>query len=143
MVLLFWAVMFPFQYQTFKNAGHFEYVYTAMVITGILLPCVPALINLAFEYGTINFPTTQCIAASQGVAFYTQSLPEAINGALIGTLLVLVFLNLLKVLITIMQYECMLSLASFPVPRPTFCYLQYGKAGRAWYISSCNQQMAA
>ena len=28
------------------------------------------------------------------------------------------------------------SVASFPFPRPAFCRLQYGKAGRAWYISS-------
>ena len=27
-------------------------------------------------------------------------------------------------------------LASYPVPRPAFCRLQYGKAGRAWYIYS-------
>ena len=26
-------------------------------------------------------------------------------------------------------------LASFPVPRPAFRRLQYGKAGRSWYIS--------
>ena len=27
-------------------------------------------------------------------------------------------------------------IASFPVPRPAFRCLQYGKAGRAWYIFS-------
>ena len=26
--------------------------------------------------------------------------------------------------------------ALFPGPRPAFCHLQYGKAGRAWYVSS-------
>ena len=103
-VLLFWAVMFPFRYRTFKNAGRFKYVYTAMVITGILLPCVPPIINLAFEYGITNIPTTWCVAATQGVALYTQSLPETISGAVMGTLLVLVFLNILKVLIELNIY---------------------------------------
>ena len=28
------------------------------------------------------------------------------------------------------------NLASYPVPRPAFRRLQYGKAGRAWYIFS-------
>ena len=34
-----------------------------------------------------------------------------------------------------------LLLASFSVTRPAFCCLQYGKAGRAWYVSSreCRQ----
>ena len=32
--------------------------------------------------------------------------------------------------------DSMFVLASFPVPRPAFHRLQYGKAGRAWYISS-------
>ena len=31
---------------------------------------------------------------------------------------------------------CVDSVASFPVPLPAFHCLQYGKAGRAWYISS-------
>ena len=31
---------------------------------------------------------------------------------------------------------CLNDLASFPVPRPAFRRLQYGKAGRAWYIFS-------
>ena len=34
------------------------------------------------------------------------------------------------------QSMCVCSLASFPVPRPAFRRLQYGKAGRAWYIFS-------
>ena len=33
--------------------------------------------------------------------------------------------------------QCNLAnVALFPVPRPAFCHLQYGEAGRAWYISS-------
>ena len=31
--------------------------------------------------------------------------------------------------------------ASFPVPCPAFHRLQYGKAGRAWYISSCEHDV--
>ena len=31
--------------------------------------------------------------------------------------------------------------ASFPVPRPAFHCLQYGKVGKAWYISSCEHDV--
>ena len=36
---------------------------------------------------------------------------------------------------------CSVVLTSFPVPRRAFRRLQYGKAGRAWYISSCEHDV--
>ena len=97
MALLFWAVMSPFQYQSFKNAGHLKYVYTAMIIVGVLLPCVSAGVNVGFGYGILSFSPMVCVVAVQDVGFYTDGLFEGFEVAILGTLQALVFLMLVKV----------------------------------------------
>ena len=98
--VLFWAVVSPFQYQTFKNAGRLKYIYTAIVIAGVLLPCVPAVINVSFGYGIMNFSPMRCGLAVQDVGFYTDGLTERVIVAILGTLQAIVFWKLTKVRIT-------------------------------------------
>ena len=90
----------PFQYQTFRNAGRLKYIYTAVFIVGVLLPCVPAIINAAFGYGIMTFSNMLCIVAVQDVGFYTDGLTEGIEIGILGTLQALVFMKLIKVGIT-------------------------------------------
>ena len=97
MALLFWAVMSPFQYQSFKNAGNLKYVYTAMIIVGVLLPCVPVGVNVGFGYGIFSFSPMVCAVAVQDVGFYTDALFEGFEVAILGTLQALVCLTLVKV----------------------------------------------
>ena len=95
--ILFWAVVFPFHYRRFKNAGHLKYIYTAMVIAGVLLPFVPAVINVAFGYGIVTFSPMMCNVAVQDVGFYTEALAEGFEIAILGTLQALICLKLMKV----------------------------------------------
>ena len=99
MALLFWAVVCPFHYQSFRNAGRLKYVYTAMTIAGVLLPCVPAGVNLVFGHQVISFSPMVCLVAVQGVGFYTDALLGAFEVAILGTLQALVFWTLVKVCI--------------------------------------------
>ena len=91
--------MSPFQYQTFRNAGHLKYIYTALVIAGVLLPFVPTVINLGFGYGIMNFSPMICFLAVQDLGFYTSAL-IGVKAAILGTLQVLILLRLTKVCIT-------------------------------------------
>ena len=99
MALLFWAVVCPFHYQSFRNAGCLKYVYTSMTIAGVLLPCVPAGVNLVFGHQVISFSPMVCLVAVQDVGFYTctDALLGAFNVAILGTLQALVFWTLVKV----------------------------------------------
>ena len=71
-----------------------------MVIAGVLLPCVPAVINLGFGYRIMNFSPMMCLLAVQDVGFYADALVEGVKVAILGTLLALVLLKLTKVCIT-------------------------------------------
>ena len=97
MALLLWAVVSPFKYQSFKNDGHLKYIYTAMVIVGVLLPCVPMGVNVGFGYGILSFSPMVCLVAVQDVGFYTDGLFEGFEVAILGTLQALVILVLVKV----------------------------------------------
>ena len=97
MAVLSWAVVSPFQYQTFRNAGRLKYIYTAMIIAGVLLPCVPAVINATFGYGIMIFSPMVCLVAVQDVGFCTDGLTGGIDLAVLGTLQALVFMKLMKV----------------------------------------------
>ena len=71
-----------------------------MIIAGVLLPCVPAVINVAFGYGIVTFSPVRCEVAVQDVGFYTEALAEGFEVATLGTLQALVILKLMKVGIT-------------------------------------------
>ena len=111
MALLFWAVISPFHYQSFKNAGHLKYVYTAMIIVGVLLPCVSAGVNFGFGIGILSFSPMVCVVAVQDVGFYTDGLFQGFEVAILGTLQAFVFLMLLKVGHC---YSLILVIVSFP-----------------------------
>ena len=70
-----------------------------MIIAGVLLPCVPAVINVAFGYGIMSFSPMRCDVAVQDVGFYADALTEGVEVAILGTLQALVFLKLVKVCI--------------------------------------------
>ena len=71
-----------------------------MITAGFLLPCVPAVICVAFGYGIMSFSLTVCLVAVQDVSFYADALTEAVKVAILGTLQALVFSKLVKVCIT-------------------------------------------
>ena len=71
-----------------------------MIIAGVLLPCLPAVINVAFGYGIMNFSPAMCFLAVQDVGFYADALVEGVKVAILGTLQALVLLKLTKVCIT-------------------------------------------
>ena len=71
-----------------------------MVIAGVLLPCVPVVINVAFGYGVVTISPMRCGVAVQDVGFYTDGLIEGVKVATLGTLQAIVFLKLTKVCIT-------------------------------------------
>ena len=71
-----------------------------MIIAGVLLPCVPAAINVSFGYGIMSFSPMRCGLAVQDVGFYADALPEGVKVAILGTLQAIVFLKLTKVRIT-------------------------------------------
>ena len=68
-----------------------------MIIAGVLLPCLPGVINVAFGYGLMNLSPMICLVAVQDVGFYTDALSEGFEAVILGTLLVLVFFILVKV----------------------------------------------
>ena len=71
-----------------------------MVIAGVLLPCLPAVINVAFGYGIMSFSPMVCFLAVQDVGFYADALVEGVTVAILGTMQALVLLKLTKVCIT-------------------------------------------
>ena len=71
-----------------------------MIIAGVLLPCVPAVINVAFGYGMVTFSPARCEVAVQDVGFYTEALTEGFEVAILGTLQALIILKLMKVGVT-------------------------------------------
>ena len=72
-----------------------------MVIAGVLLPCVPAVINAAFGYGVVTFSPMRCGVAVQDVGFCTDALVEGFEFAILGTLQALICFKLMKVGMTI------------------------------------------
>ena len=79
-----------------------------MVIAGVLLPCVPAVINVSFGYGIVTFSPMRCGVAVQDVGFCTEALAEGVKVATLGTLQAIVFLKLTKVRITTVIIYCSL-----------------------------------
>ena len=53
-----------------------------MIIAGVLLPCVPAVINVAFGYGIMSFSPMRCDVAVQDVSFYADALTEGVKVAI-------------------------------------------------------------
>ena len=68
-----------------------------MIIAGVLLPCVPAVINVSIGYGIMIFSPMVCLVAVQDVGFCTDGLTEGIKLGILGTLQALVFMKLMKV----------------------------------------------
>ena len=131
MAVLFWAVLCPFHYQSFRNAGRLKYVYTAMTIAGVLLPCVPAGVNLVFGHKVISFSPMVCLVAVQDVGFYTDALLGAFEVAILGTLQALVFWTLVKVCIYQYSQYCTqssLSNTRITVTATVVCMADSGEA---------------
>ena len=72
-----------------------------MIIAGVLLPCVPAVINVAFGYGIVTLSPIRCDVTVQDVSFCTDALAEGFEVAILGTLQALICLKLMKVGMTI------------------------------------------
>ena len=103
-----------------------------MIIAGVLLPCVPTVINAAFGYGIMTFSPMVCLVAVQDVGFCTDGLTEGIELAILGTLQALIFMKLMKVGITTvvrpniagfqLYFVC---LRGFPVCLFCFCFVLF------------------
>ena len=68
-----------------------------MIIAGVLLPCVPAGVNLVFGHQVTSFSPMVCLVGEQDVGFYTDALLGAFEVAILGTLQALVVWMLVKV----------------------------------------------
>ena len=62
MVSIFWGLKFPFHYQRYQKTGRLRYIHTSLVISGILLPLIPALAPFAAQgYGfAFRYPPLVC-----------------------------------------------------------------------------------
>ena len=72
-----------------------------MVLASVLLPCVPAVINVSFGYGIMTFSPMSCGLAVQDMGFYADALTEGVKVATLGTLQAIVFLKLTKVYVSL------------------------------------------
>ena len=57
---LFWGIVFPFHYRRWKNEGRFKYIHITTVILALLVPTIPAFVNLRFGYAVFSSPTFAC-----------------------------------------------------------------------------------
>ena len=65
-LILFWATVKPFHFGNFKTAGQLVYVHIAMVIIGIVFPCIPSFVGLStgYSHGVRTDIATVCGAAN-------------------------------------------------------------------------------
>jgi len=96
-VAVFWAVMFPFHKRKLDTAGRTKYIYSTMILLGLILPCVP--VAVAFGTGgffTIN-PNFPCTGRDRSATVYSFALGESVLIATGISLLIIVFRKIIKV----------------------------------------------
>jgi len=96
-VAVFLVVVCPFLKRKLDAAGRTKYVYSTMILLGLILPCVP--VAVAFGTGgffavNANFP---CFPRDRRATVYSFVLAESILIATGISLLIIVFRKIIKV----------------------------------------------
>ena len=92
-VSLFWALKFPFHYQSYQKNGRLIYIHAGMIITSIFLPLISALLPFSvhgFGYA-IRVPPNLCSPVDSYIYVYPVALPIGIMGLTALVLLLNIF----------------------------------------------------
>ena len=97
MVAVFLGVVFPFHKRKLDAAGRTKYIYSTMILLGLIVPCVP----VAVSFGTggfvaihANFP---CTARDSRATVYFFGLADSVLIATGISLLITMFRKIIKV----------------------------------------------
>ena len=94
---LFWGIVFPFHYRRWKNEGRFKYIHITTVILALLVPTIPAFVNLRFGYAVFSSPTFACQGTNANSTYATLILPFSIIWAISSSMLAITFWTIFKV----------------------------------------------
>jgi len=96
-VAVFWAVVFPFHKRKLDAAGRTKYIYSTMVLLGLILPCMP----VAVSFGTGGFvaihANSPCTARDSRATVYSFGLAQSVLIATGISLLITMFRKIIKV----------------------------------------------
>jgi len=96
-VAVFWAVMFPFHKRKLDAEGRTKYIYSTVILLGLILPCVP----VAVSFGTGGFvaihANSPCTARDSRATVYSFGLAQSVLIASGISLLIIVFRKIIKV----------------------------------------------
>ena len=96
-VELCWGVIFPYHFRRMKTEQKMKYFHITAVLSALLLPTLPALINLHDGYIMADTPTTVCFGRSSTVVFFALILPLSVLIAVATSALIVTFWKILKV----------------------------------------------
>ncbi len=92
-----WGMMFPFHARGLQKKGHFKYLHIGMVVVAIVLPAIPAAVVIATGGSAAPFsPPFICVAKNIDVLFYTTALPSFLLIGIGISLIVIMFLVLVR-----------------------------------------------
>ena len=100
MAAVFLAVVFPFHKRKFDAEGKNKYIYSTMVLLGLILPCVPVAVTFGiggFVVRDVQFPPIICLARDRGTTVYSLGIAESVLIATGISLLIIVFRKAVKV----------------------------------------------
>ena len=101
-VFLFWGVVYPFSYRTFKISNNrIRYAHIISVLLAVVLPLPGALGHLRRGLIAIRFPALTCVGRDLTYIFYANILPFSILLAANTCMLVLIFWTIFKVCIVV------------------------------------------
>ena len=97
---VFLAVVFEFQKQKLDAEGRTKYIHAALILLGLILPCVP----IAVTFGTggfiardVQFPPIVCFGQDRSATVYSLGITESVLAATGISLLIIVFRKAIKV----------------------------------------------
>ena len=97
---LFLAVVFPFHKRKFDAEGKNKYIYSTVVLLGLILPCVPVAVTFGtggFVVRDVQFPPIVCLGRDRGSTVYSLGIAESVLIATGISLLIIVFRKAVKV----------------------------------------------
>ena len=97
MVAVFWAVMFPFHKRKLDVEGRTKYIYSTMILLGLIVPCVPVAVAFGtggFVATNVNFP---CFGRDRRATVYSFVIAQSVLIATGISLLIIVFKKTIKV----------------------------------------------
>ena len=97
-VAIFFGILFPFRTRVIRETGRCRHVHIAMVIMGLIVPCIPVAVTLGTGgYAMTRFPPILCTAKNGAAIFYSLVLPVSLYLGTVVSLLVTIYLGISKV----------------------------------------------